>query len=45
MPLKTGILSTAVKGADPTKDPYVVEPVSGFFLRGAKNSGECILTE
>jgi hypothetical protein len=45
MPLKTGILSTKVVGADPTSVPYIVEPVSGFYLRGAKNNGECILTE
>ena len=45
MPLKTGILSTTVLGADPTLDAYVVEPKSGFFLRGAKNNGECIMTD
>jgi hypothetical protein len=45
MPLKTGILSTALKGADPNSKAYVVEPVSGFYLRGAKNTGECILTK
>jgi hypothetical protein len=44
MPLKTGVLSNTLEGADPTKDAYVVEPVSGFYLRGAKNNGECILT-
>lgn len=44
MPLKTGILSTKVKDADPTADAYIVEPISGFYLRGANNQGECIKT-
>jgi hypothetical protein len=45
MPLKTGVLSTSVKDADPTEKAYILEPISGFYLRGAKNNGECILTD
>jgi len=45
MPLKTGVLSSTLEGADLKEKAYIVEPVSGFYLRGAKNNGECILTD